>query len=169
MSRRPPLSSSRTSVSSEINDATSSLLHLSLDIHLPRPQLPTPNRRDSANGQELRGKRRKSLNELRLPPGYRGAASVDPDIGRGVGTSTGHGAGERRCASEIVGSSSGNRGENGLHPFASSPHLLRRASSADVVERELEDEGSEDGFTSEVCERQMAGIGTEELTIRYVG
>lgn len=149
-------------VSTELSEATSQLLHVSLDIHLPSQQpLPTPRRRgdSSARGQDPRLWRRKSIEELRVPPGYKGAIAGD---GRGGGRSSGLSSREDGgAAARAAGDGYGARTPT-QYPLAGSQHLLRRANS--VEELLARDDGEEedsldDGFTSEVS------YGVEKLVV----
>lgn len=77
------------------------------------------------------------MEEIRVPPGYRGAASPEgagdrgAHVGNGLGSS--NGGGQRGVGGEESGIGT-------LHPFEESVHLLRRCTS----EQELDAEGDED-------------------------
>ncbi|SCZ87571.1 BZ3500_MvSof-1268-A1-R1_Chr2-2g05037 [Microbotryum saponariae] len=132
--------------SSMINEATASLLHASLDIHLPRgpsvhsssrPGMGRP-RSSSRNLQWSRG----SVEDLRAVD-----RSASPVIDRDDSNPRKLGNGKWK---EVSGASyaSGMVGSSGEHPFAHTTALLRRTHSADLLER---DGGppSEDDFSSD--------------------
>ncbi|KDE06177.1 hypothetical protein MVLG_03459 [Microbotryum lychnidis-dioicae p1A1 Lamole] len=132
--------------SSMINEATASLLHASLDIHLPRglsvhsssrPGMGRP-RSSSRNLQWSRG----SVEDLRAVD-----RSASPVIDRDDSNPRKLGNGRWK---EVSGASyaSGMVGSSGEHPFAHTTALLRRTHSADLLERDGEPP-SEDDFSSD--------------------
>lgn len=148
MAQQPP--ELRRQVSSELTEATSLLLHASLEIHLPPGQhTATPIRRrgNSSAGLDGRARRRKSVEDLRVPPDYKGASE-----GR-AGSSNSSGLASGSQQSGAAGRADGGASEV-QHPFAGSQHLLRRATSVeDLLARDEpgdEEEELDDGFTSDV-------------------
>ncbi|SCV70521.1 BQ2448_1915 [Microbotryum intermedium] len=142
------LGGSEDETSSMINEATASLLHASLDIHLPRgPSLHTTSRpgmgRPRSSSRNLQWSRG-SVEDLRAVDHSAGLA-IDHDDPISGATSAKYGDGKGSSgasyASGMVASSGGN-------PFAHTTALLRRTHSADLLER---DGGppSEDEFSSD--------------------
>lgn len=194
MADRPAISRTQ---SEELDEAASSLLHLSLEIHLPPPTTVasassrSPSSHHPQSNTELRNKRRRSLEDLRIPPGYstitassRAAKQEDAASTRSANSgdlsSTHDDGGVAGGSSTIPRSprddSSGGTGPRGkgrgrtseTHPFAGSPHLLRRASSfeTELIREPEEAEDSEEGFTSDVSRLTARKAVDESLTLR---
>lgn len=142
-----------------LEDATSSFLHVSLeDQHSPSPfHRPLPPASLSISpSQHVRTKRR-SLEDLRAPPGFSGAStrskgSVQNLVGLGAGVGEG----------------------STKNPFADSPQLLRRCSSFQAVDglggpeqddAGLEDEDDESEFSSDVSLPVVHRPGRDDLSI----
>lgn len=157
-SAAPTFARKRTgTVSKELSEATSELLHSSLDIHLALQQpLPTPRRRgdSSAGGQDPRLWKRKSVEDLRVPPGFKGAIAGD---GRGDGEGS-SGLSSRKEGGAAAGAGGVDTGARTptQYSFADSQHLLRRAHSVEELlvreDGEEENDSPDDGFTSDASQ-----------------
>lgn len=133
-------------ISREIDEASSELLHSSLDIHLP----PTPNRPRAASTSS-RTRRRKSVQDLRVPPGFQGAADSLNWDRLASGASSGPREGdalEEEDERANTASPADSPPSSGAPPVPR--QLLRRVTSAEDLSISSEIIDDEDGFSSDV-------------------
>ncbi|GAA6028505.1 hypothetical protein JCM8097_007253 [Rhodosporidiobolus ruineniae] len=138
----PPLRSYTQTVEDDVQDATGHLLDLSLSSHSPltstapssRPTTRT-RRSSTVTTTDSRIRRRRSAEELRLPPGV--------SVGAEPGDVGGEAMSARAAAS--VPSGTAEHGQTGLQP----PVMLRRTTSAELLVLQQGGDEDDDGLTSD--------------------